>query len=334
MKTFLKHLLSLLVLLVLAASVTAGAETIKVGSIKSPTSAGILAIGLDKGYFMAEGLTAETVSFETAQPVAVAVASRSIDFGITGLTAAFYSLAGQGQLRIVGGYLREYPTFHSTAYVVSNAAYAAGLKSFKDFAGHSVALPVLGSPPHYSLGLLAAKYGFDLKSMRLLQLQTNPNQLSAVVGGQADIGLIAPNAVLPAIQKGDVKLLGWVGDETPWQLGAIAATAQTADERGDMVKRFLRAYAKATSDYRAAFVGPDGRRHDNASAPEILTIIAKALGMTNDQVALGIGYADPQLDEKDILRQIAWYKSQGMLKPDVDGNKIIDARYVMPIITQ
>ncbi len=33
----------------------------------------------------------------------------------------------------------------------------------------------------------------------------------------------------------------------------------------------------------------------------------------------------------DVLRQIAWYKSQGMVQADVDGNAIIDSRYAVSL---
>jgi hypothetical protein len=38
-------------------------------------------------------------------------------------------------------------------------------------------------------------------------------------------------------------------------------------------------------------------------------------------------FIDPALrvNVADVLRQIAWYKSQGMPKADVDGNQIIDS---------
>lgn len=331
MKSWIVRAAFLFVAITAALPSAHAAETVKVGVIKSPTGAGLLAVGVDKGFFAAENLAVVPVYFATAQPVALGVASGSIDVGITGLTAAFYSLAGQGQLHIVGGYLREHPTFHATAFVVANTAYAGGLRAYKDFPGHSVALPVLGSPPHYALALLADKYGFDLKSMHLLQLQTNANQASAVIGGQADIGIIAPNAVLGPIQRGDLKLLGWSGDETPWQLGAVFVSAATADSRGDLLRRYLRAYGNAIWNYRAAFTGSDDRRKDNATAPETLAVIAKFIGLPVDQVALGIGYPDQRVDTSDILHQIAWYKAQGLVKPEVDGSKIIDRRYVIPL---
>jgi hypothetical protein len=34
---------------------------------------------------------------------------------------------------------------------------------------------------------------------------------------------------------------------------------------------------------------------------------------------------------KDVLRQIDWFKSQGMVKPGVDAASVIDTRYVVPL---
>jgi NitT/TauT family transport system substrate-binding protein len=321
-----------LIAFVAAAFPCAAADKVMIGTLKTP-SGGAVYIAKEKGYFAAEGIDAEPVFFETAQPIAVAVVSGDIDFGTTGVTAAMYSLAGQGAMRIIGAYIREMPTFHATAYVVSNAAYAAGLRGFKDFLGHSVALPVLGSPPHYCLALLAQKYGFDLKSMRLLQLQTNANQVPAVIGGQADLGVIQITPVTPALERGELKLLGWCGDETPWQLGAVFTATRTADARGPLVERFLRAYRKGVRDFHDAFTGPDETRRDGPTAPATLDILAKYVGQDRAQLELGIAYydAEARLDVTDILRQIDWYQSQGLLKGKVDGESLIDKRYVVPL---
>ena len=60
------------------------------------------------------------------------------------------------------------------------------------------------------------------------------------------------------------------------------------------------------------------------------------LQQTPEQVKQGLLYMDREgrLDQDDILRQIAWYKAQGMLKGEVDGKSIIDSRYVVPMPAQ
>jgi NitT/TauT family transport system substrate-binding protein len=271
--------------------------------------------------------------FESAQPVAVAAASRDIDFGVTGFTGGLFSLAGQGAIRVIGGYSREVPGFNFNAYVVSNHAYEAGLRSFKDFPGHSFAISQIGSPPHYSLALLAEKYGFDLASIRLLPVNSIANIAAALIGGQADMASLLGTPAIPIIERKEVQFIGWTGDETPWQLGALFVATATANERSDTVMRFLRAFKQGARDYHDAFTGPEEKRKDGAAAPAVLPIIAKYTGLSVDQVEQGIVYVDPEarLDVKDVLHQIAWYRGQGLVKGEVDGDQVIDKRYVVPL---
>jgi NitT/TauT family transport system substrate-binding protein len=315
------------------ASGHAAAEDLKVGFVRTP-GYGPLYVAQERGYFAAEGVPVALVYFDSAQPVTVAVVAGSIDFGVGNPTGAFYNLAGQGELRVIAGATREAPGFQYFAYLVSTRAYEAGLKSPHGFAGHSAAITLVGNPPHYMLGLLAEKYRFDLTSIRLLPVQSLANTIAAIVGGQADatVQVMVP-AVPPLIQKGDIRVLGWVGDETPWQINAVFAATKTADQRKDTVVRFLRAYRRGVRDYHDAFTGQGETRQDGPTAPEIVAIVAKYTGLTIDDVKLGVPYfdADARLDVKDVLHQIAWYKSQGMVKPEIDADQIIDKRYVIPL---
>lgn len=311
---------------------TTRAELLKVGLLKT-SGAGPVFVAQEKGYFSGEGLDVESVVFDSAQPVAVAVVSGAIDFGATALTAGFYSLAGQGALRVIAAQSFERPGYRDQAVVASNRAWNEGLKSFADLPGHSVAISQIGGSPHYSLGLLCEKFGIDMKSLSVLPLQSNANRISAITGGTADTAIIPVTYVMGSLQRGDAKLLGWVGDYVPWQLGAVFISTKAANERRDMVERFLRAYRRGTRDYYEAFSGADGKLRLGPTAPEIVAIIAKATGQPADDIRLGITYIDAEarVDVKDILHQIAWYKAQGMIKPEIDGDAIIDRRYAVPL---
>jgi len=316
-----------------ATSQPAATEAIKIGILKQ-AAAGPLYLAVERGYFADEGVPAELVFFDAAQKIAVATTSGSIDFGVVGLTAAFFNLAGQGALRIISGAVRETPGFNFDAYFVSNRAYAAGLKAPKDIAGHSVALTQIGSVNQYIVGLLADKYRFDVNTIRLLPLQSIPNAMNAVVGGQADTTVLAMQAAFPPmIEKGDVRLLGWVGDETPLERSEAFTAAKTADERSDTVARFLRAFRKGVRDYHDAFTGPGETRQDGPTAAAVWGVIMKYAELSAADIKLGVPYYDREarLDVKDMLHQIAWYKAQGLLKPEVDGEAIIDKRYVIPL---
>src|SRR6185437_6608198 len=255
-RAMIKSLRLLLIVLICGVALAAGAraETIKVGLLKT-VGAGPIFIAQEKGYLAAEGLTVEDVVFDSAEPIAVAVVSGAVDIGATGLTAGFYTLAGQGALKMIASGSFERAGFQGPAVLVSNRAWESGLKAFTDWPGHSVAISQVGGAPHYSLGLLEEKFHIDGKTVRVLPLQSNANRIAAVTGGTADTAILPVTYAMPSIQHGDAKLLGWVGDNTPWQVAAVLTSTKATNERGDMVKRFLRASRRGAADYRDAFIG-------------------------------------------------------------------------------
>jgi NitT/TauT family transport system substrate-binding protein len=310
-------------------------DNVTIGVLNTTSTAPVF-LAVDRGYFKQEGLNPKIVTFDSAQPVALAAVSGDIDFGTTGVTSAFYTLAGQGALKIVSGAYSERKGFHYNAFVASKAAYAAGVTSLKALPGHSFALTQIGSPPHYVIGVVAEKLGLDLKSIRLLPLQSIPNQVSALTGNQVDVAMLQASIALPMIDRGDAKLLSWVSDEMSWQLGVIFASTKTANDKADLIHRTLKAIAHGRKDYVDAFIGSDDSVKMGPKSAETLDFLAKQLQQTPEQVKLGLLYMDLQgrLDEEDIMRQIAWYKAQGMLKGEVDGKSIIDSRYVAPMPAQ
>src|ERR1700732_392042 len=164
-------------LLAIAASGLARADELqkaKVGVLRLSSSAPVF-IAQDKGYFREAGLDIELKFFDAAQPIAVATTSGDVDFGITAFTAGLYNLAGKGTLKVIGGMSREKAGYPLIRYFASNNAYAADLKTPKDLAGKRIAVTQTGSSFHYSLGLLADKYGLKLSEMKVLPLQSLSN---------------------------------------------------------------------------------------------------------------------------------------------------------------
>jgi NitT/TauT family transport system substrate-binding protein len=308
------------------------AEDITVGAIKLAID-GPFYIAQDKGYFAAEGLNVEIRYLDSAEPIAVAVASGDIDFGATGFTGGLFALAGQGNVRIIAGLTREMPGFHLLAVAESKHAYEGGLRSFAELGGRAVGVSQAGSSSHYILQSLAAKYGVDMKTIRLLPLQGIPNMISAVVGGQADAVVIAGLPILPVLQRGDAKLLGWVGDEISYQVSGVFVTRKTAEQRQDTVERFLRAFRKGTQDYHDAFSSADDMRADGPTSAAMVALIAPHLGQSTEQVHNSIGFIDrdARLEVADVAHQIEWYRSEGMIKGVVDVKRVIDRRYVVPL---
>ena len=326
-----KTVAALCLLGVLAVANPASADTVRFGVTKIANCAPI-AIALAKGYFAAEGIEPQLTIFESQAPIAVAVASGDLDFGDAAETVALYNLAAGGRTAIIASGISEAPTFHALALIASNQAYAAGLRSAKDLPGHSFGLTQMGTGLQYGLGRIAKKEGFDVSTVKLMPLQSNPNIASALVGGRVDAAVFDSTNAQPLIDKGEVKLLGWAGDMTGYTPAFLVFAARDMlDNHADTVKRFLTAYRKATRDYYDAFTDARGDRQDQPNAAATLDIIAKWVGQPPASVALGLPYMDreAQVDVTAIQDQIDWYRSVGALKGDASAANVIDKRYAI-----
>ncbi len=302
----------------------------RIGVLRLSSSAPVF-IAQDKGYFREAGLDVELKFFDAAQPIAVATTSGDVDFGVTAFTAGLYNLAGKGVLKVIGGMSREKAGYPLIGYFASNNAYAAGLKTPKDLAGKRVAVTQVGSSFHYSLGLLADKYGFKLADVKIVPLQSLSNAAAALKGETVDAALLPVSTARKLMDEGGAKFLGWVGDETPWQLGAVFASPKTLTNKA-LVTKLLGALGKADREYHDVILAAmkDGVAPINEQTRPLLEIIAKYTNLPVEQVVGNCAYIDPEgkLDVKNVDNQIKWLQEQGFADKGFDANAIIAKDYV------
>ena len=319
--------------LLAAASLQAHADDLlkaKVGVLRLSSSAPVF-IAQDKGYFRDAGLDIDLKFFDAAQPIAVATTSGDVDFGITAFTAGLYNLAGKGTLKVIGGMSRERAGYPLIGYFASNNAYAAGLKTPRDLAGKRIAVTQVGSSFHYSLGLLADKYGFKLADIKVLPLQSLSNAAAALKGETVDAALLPISSARKLVDDGGAKLLGWVGDETPWQLGAVFASPKALANK-PLVTKLLAALERADREYHDLILAgvADGKAPINERTKPLLEIIAKYTNLPLEQVVGNCAYIDPdgKLDVKNVANQIEWLQAQGFVDKGFSVEAILAKDYV------
>ncbi|MDP1581858.1 MAG: ABC transporter substrate-binding protein [Bradyrhizobium sp.] len=302
----------------------------KIGVLRLSSSAPVF-IAQDKGYFREAGLDIELKFFDAAQPIAVATASGDVDFGVTAFTAGLYNLAGKGTLKVIGGMSRERAGYPLIGYFASNNAYAGGLKTPKDLAGKRIAVTQTGSSFHYSLGLLADKYKFKLADIKVLPMQSLSNAAAALKGETVDAALLPVSTARKLIDDGGAKLLGWVGDETPWQLGAVFASPKALGNK-PLVTKLLAALARADREYHDVILASikDGKAEINDRTKPLLEIIAKYTNLQVAQVVGNCAYIDPdgKLDVSNVANQVAWMQEQGFVDKGFGVDAIIAKEFV------
>ena len=334
MRKFLKSvLLGAGVLSLMAAGAPAAELTkIKIGVLKV-SACGPVFFAQEKGYFAKEGLEAELIPSDAPILVPQGVLSGDFDFGMSAMSAGFFNSAGQGGMRIIAADGDESPGFRGLVVVASNQAYEKGLKSLKDLAGHSFAITTAGSLQQYDLSIIADKYHFAYSSMKMVPVGSFANMVSAVVGGSADSAIPAVSVSRKSLAANTMQRLAWVSDELRMQIAVVMTSAKHADQDADLVRRFLRVYRMGLKDYHDAFVGPDEKPKDGPTAPAMYELLAKYTNVPVETMKIGLVHLDAQgrLNVADVMHQIEWYKAQGMVKPEVDGTKIIDKRYVVAL---
>ena len=309
----------------------ARAETIKIALTKLLSYPSV-PIAIERGYFKEQGLDAEMVYFESAEPMAVALASGDVDFGVSGLGAAFYTLAARGQIRVLASSAIEQPGFYNLVFLGATKAYDAGLTSAHFLPGHTFAVTQIGTSLQYTLGLLAEKDKFPVSEVSVRPLFTIPNVITALSGSQIDAAVLPATPALSQLDRGSIKLLGWASDLVPGWMGAVAFTsAKHADNDDNLVRRFMIAFRHGSKDYHDAFAGKDNKRQDNAATPAMLELLSKFTGIPAPLIDRAVPYldGDGRVVMSDLAHQIAWYRSQGMIKVEVDPQAIVDKRYAI-----
>lgn len=294
-------------------------------------SSGPVLIAQDKGWFKEAGLDLSMKDFQAAAQVPLAVVVGDADLGVIAFTAGFFNLAAKGGLKVVAAQSAERPGYQLNVIAVTNPAWEAGVHGIKDFAGKRVAVTTVGSSVHYSLEVVARKHGVDTKHLTIVALQTIPSVVAAFKGGQVDAAVLPVTTFRQLEAEGGGKLIAFVGDEVPWQLGAVFAAPRTIAERRPLVEKFLVGYRRGAAAYHAAF----GKRENGKLVPgpnydEMIGIIANAVKQPPDRVALGLPYIDPEgrLDVGDIYRQVGFWKSTGQVSRDADPRSFIDLSFV------
>ncbi|EKF20554.1 ABC transporter substrate-binding protein [Nitratireductor pacificus] len=324
--------------LVLAGAVAAGtgaqaADKINVG-ILSLASHSPSIIAEAKGYFAEQDLEVAFVSFQAAQPMAVAIASGDVDFGMTAISGGLISLADKGVIKVIGGALQETPEIEGQKILVSKAAHDAGVTTPAALKGRSFGITTTGSSFHYMAHKIADKEGFARSEIQVKPLQKVPAVIAALKSGQIDAWSIVPNIASGLTKGPEVVEIGKVSDYIDnYQVTTVFTSTANVADKPDLVKRFLAGLSKGIADYNAALVDKSMSEEDTAA---IVAMIHKYI------------YADQPLDKADpriragamrinesaalslasVEDQLEWFKSEGLVPEGVTMEKLVDTSFV------
>ena len=301
-----------------------GLTTVKLGVLKLSNSAPIF-IGMDKGFFEAEGVKIEPVWFKAAQPIAVATATGDIDVGATGLTAGLYNSIAQGmKIAVVADKGREWPGYKLTALLVNTEQWKAGVRDLKDLKGKRVGITQIGSTFHYMLGNILEKKGMALADMKVVPLGSLASMRDVLISNQIESAFLNQPFVTAMEKNGTGNVLLWVGDHLPYQVAAIFYGEKLLKNRPVAIS-FMKGYIRSCRVYYDHAL----MKKEGFSYHEILNLISKYTEEKTDAIALALPYNDRngELYGEDIQKQLDWYYQNGMISKRIAGSEMVDLSF-------
>ncbi|MCA1242336.1 ABC transporter substrate-binding protein [Stappia stellulata] len=311
----------------------AAADKVTVGALRFTSHAASF-VAFERGYFADEGLDVEFTFFQAAQPMAVAIASGDVDFGVTAISGGLINLAEKGAIKVVGGALQEEPGIDGQMILASKAAYDAGLTSPAALAGKSFGITQTGSSFHYMVHKIADKEGIPRSEITLRPLQKVGAVIGALKTGQIDAWTIVPH-IAKAIAAGpEIEPIGMIADYIPdYQVTTVFTSTANTTDKPDLVKRFLAAFAKGAADFNAALVDKTASEQE---AEDMVRLIHKYVYADRpfDKAAPSIRNGAMRINEgarlnlASVSDQLEWFKSENLVPSSVTLEMLVDSSFV------
>lgn len=319
--------------LVLSINIANAGEKIRVGALRWTSHAASF-VAYERGYFKDAGLDVEFKFFKAAQPMAIAIASGDVDFGITAVSGGLINLAGKDAIKVIGGVLNEEDGIDGQMILASKKAYDSGLKTPADLKGHTFGITQTGSSFHYVAHKIAQKEGFLDSDITMKPLQKVGSIIGALKSQQIDAWSIVPHIAKALVKNPNIILIGKVSDYIPdYQVTTVFTSSKNAKNKPELVKAFLSAFSKGGEDFNAALV--DKTAGEKASK-DMVTLIHKyvysdkpydkaAPSIINGAMRINKG---AKLNITSIKDQLDWFKAERLVKSNITMDMLVDTNYV------
>lgn len=319
----------------LAAPAIAARPKAVVGALRLTSHSGSF-VALERDYFAQAGLDVELKFFQAAQPMAVAIASGDVDFGVTAITGGLINLAKRGAVKVIGGALSEEPGIQGQVYLASDAAYQAGLTSIANLDGKRYGMTTAGSSFHYMGAKAAAQAGGTPK---FVPLQKVGAIIGALKTGQIDAWSIVPHIGLGLAKGPAVHVIGAVADVLPhYQVTTVFTSQKNADTDRGLTESFLAGFGMGVADYNDTMVD---KKNGDAAIDEMVDLIHKYVYADRPrEKAAGSIIAgsmrlnhDAAINVASVRDQMTWMQAEGLIDSAITLDTFLDTSYVKTLGT-
>lgn len=311
--------------------------TLKVGTLPTTGNAPII-IAQQRGYFKAEGLDVQLLSFSNGGEIVAPLGSGQIDVGI--------SIAPSAGL--VNAIQRNVPlkAVASNGTIVENGNIAnIVLRKGLPNAGPSFNLATLPKPvraavtapgilPDAVLRLELEKAGFAESDIHMVYLGL-PDMNAAFKSGNIDVAASGEPLITIGEQQGVLARWKPMASDFPGlPYSLVVYGTNLLQKDPDLGRRFMIGYLRGTRDYENAFLkGQDKQAIEQMLSGPLKIPVPLFEGM---QKAGGLAYIDPNgaVDPKPMAPIIDFWTRTKAIQPGFDASKMVDTSFADAAVKQ
>jgi NitT/TauT family transport system substrate-binding protein len=308
----------------------AAADRVSVGVVNASSDIALF-IADAKGYFKEAGLDVQFNAFDSAAKMVAPLGAGQLDVGAGAASSGLYNAVERGiKLRVVADKARNAPGYGFQSFMVRKALIDDGsVKSLADLKGRKVAIVAAASSDASVLDQAMRSAGLDFADVEKVYLGFSQH-LAAFQNGAIDASITTEPTVSALIKAGvAVRLTGNDAFYPNAQTAVILYGGEFAAKRGDVGKRFMRAYIRAVRDYNDAL--KDG--HLAGRGADDLIAIFVRYGNVKDAAllkAMTTHGANPDgwVNVESIRKDWDFFKKNGQLKGNVTVDDVLDRSFV------
>jgi NitT/TauT family transport system substrate-binding protein len=303
------------------------AVTVKVGVLDSLGEAPIF-IAIKRGYFEAEGLKIELVSFADTATMVAPLSAGQLDVGVGAPTAGFFNAVARGiPLKLVGDKGRNSAGHGFNALVIRKDLVDSGkVKSLRDIKGLKIGSPSRMSPVEIELDAGLRAEGLSLDDVQVEQVAF-PEMIAAMGSKAIDGAMMIEPLVALAVSNGVAVRFRGVDVMYPdYQTAGVLYGAEFPKAHAEAAKRWMVAYVRGIRDLL------DAEKERGAKWAEVVDLLVANTRVRNRQVYERVAMPgfdpDGYLNLETIKDSIDWFEKRGVVKVKPAMASFVDYQYL------
>lgn len=305
--------------------------TVRFGQVGAISDAAIY-IADAKGYFKEQGITFESVPFQSAALMIAPLGTNEIQAGGGAISAGLLNAYNRGINLVIVADKGNLNPGNGYEAIVVRKDLADQIKGPKDFKGRSIAIAQRDITPEYSLNTFLQQGGLTVNDVNVVTMAF-PDMLPALQNKALDAAAPTEPTLSRILSAGVANLLIRSDAIAPGEQTAVVLYSEKfAKEQRDAGVRFMIAYLKGARLYNDAFT-----KKDPKARTEVIDILAKATkldaALFETMFVPGI---DPngKVNTKSLDEVQKYFVAKGSQQTPVDLSKVVDASFAADAIKQ